>query len=47
MIQIGVQFNLYKNLKSSGGLRGAAAPPHDVRRIDDSTRGAIKSLYKI
>ena len=33
--------------KLEGGslVGGGGSPPHDVRRIDDSTRGAIKSLY--
>ena len=26
-------------LKISGGVGGAAAPPHDARRSDDSTKG--------
>ena len=39
MIQIGGHFSPCKNSLKSSGVGG-----HDVRRIDDSTRGAIKSL---
>ena len=47
MNQIGVQLNLCKKSKSSGGWGEVAAPAHDVCRRDDSNRGAIKSLQTV
>ena len=36
MIQLGVQSNLCKQSKKLRGGWGGAAPPHNVRRSDDS-----------
>ena len=41
MIQTGVQLNLCRKSKTWRGGWGGGSPPHDVRRSDDSSRGAM------
>ena len=45
--EVMIRIALQKVEKVAGGLGGGGSPPHDVRRSDDSNRGAIKSLSKI